>query len=405
MVMIFMLFFIISLINVYQKKDFLHPLLLFNAPFLIQYIVYCVFYSKQYPITLNLTILYFGSITLFNVMFLFFQNFFCKYMKSTLNDQIIYITNFTEFVAKCVGIFGVIAILYDIYIVAGHNLSFSNIYQSMRISINYGQGVSFIAKYFPVFFEVYYACYLYNGSINKCYFENKKRFVLYTIVFIFFTISTFNRTNIIMSLFVFSYVFLYFKRNQYFSSVKKFLKIILIGLLAIIGILIVFIWISKATFKMGSFDITSGEFFLWKYFGYPIVILQNRIMQLPNISHGYFLLGPFGELLRDDHFLSYLPQVGTFNVFTYLGRIYLDVGLLNCLLIQIVLSALVAFLYVKNIKRGKFYTIFFAFYEYVIFMSFYDYQYSLTIYIYILLCFIFIKFLNHFTIGRKRRKD
>lgn len=392
-----------SLICIYRFKDFFHPLFIYILPITIQYSVYLLMYKKTHVLSLKTKILYFGSILIFYFSFLFFQTIFNRGIRKSSSKAMININHLTSSVLNCIGIVGVLAIIYEIFSVIGNSWTLASMYQSMRIFINYGEGFGSIAKYAPVIYSVFYACFAFNCSLDSRYCTKTGRLIYYTAIYVFFAIASFNRTNVVMSLLVFSYTFIYSRRERYFENLSRVLKIIALGCVAVFVVLALFVWISSVTFKMGAFDITSSEFFLWKYFGYPLVTIEDYIIAHPGVSKGFFSLGIIGETLIKNSFESYLPVIGVFNVFTYMGRMYFDFGMIGCLMSQIILAGIVAFIYVSNLKKGKFYTIFNAFYLYAVFISFYDYQYSLTIYMYVIVCFLMIKFLNKFTIKWHRR--
>lgn len=403
MILFLLLFWmIIGLYKVKLNKDFFHPLIVYIFPFLIQYIAYLVLYAGNSSVSDKTLLIYAVSIVLYCFGISIGESFFSRCLKVNQSNEI-YIYNGSILFYTLVTFIGVLAILFDIF----RHASFSSpaaLYQSMRLFINYSDGYSFISKYVPVLYYVIFGCYLYNNSdiIHKP--NEHKKFVFRTAILAFFAVISFARTEIIMVLCVFTYCLLYKKRDKIFNN-KQLMKNVIKILTGVFIIVLFFVWIAKATNKSGSDLISSQDYFLWKYLGYPIVTLDKYCTENPGVSSGYFILGTVGKILGnagviDMGFIHLMPRAGTFNVFSYIGPIYLDVGNWY-ILIQFLLGFFVAYLYVQNNYKGGRWTVFYSFYLYAIVMSFYGFQYTLTQFVYVVLCFGIINFINKIRIGSK----
>lgn len=389
---IMILFLTIAICKAFTKKDFMHPLVMYIFPFFIQYLVFYILLDEYSAVSQGTLMLYIFSITLYIVGYLMMETIISrviicnKFRKLPLNSK-------SYFVYRIITVIGVVSILYEI-IKYGIGTEAANIYDAMAIHIDWGGGYNVFAKYIPFFYGVVLSFFVYNYDYGTKDRREKKRFIWAVIVAYAFAIASFSRTSIMLQTIVLVYIVLYRNKKMIFRNTNKIIKSINKILVGIVFLLIGFSIIAKLTNKLGTGGLFSKDFYLWDYFSAQIRTLDKYVIKYPGISNYFYIGGVFSKLLgKSQDFRTYLPTINEFNVFSYIGSVYLDCGNL-AYIFHAVLGAFVAFIYNMNMKKGGYWTIFYAYYSYAIFMSFYAYQYSLTIYIYIVIIFFLIRFIN-----------
>lgn len=383
---------IIAIIEVFAKKDYMHPLVLYSVPFFVQYLVFYTFFSDGSIVSSKTMVLYTFSIICYAVGFLITETIMYRvtvrkeYRRLPLESK-----NYPFY--RIITTIGFISIIYEI-LRYGVGSGAANLYDAMAIHIDWGGGYNVLAKYIPFFYEIVFAFFVYNYDYDNKNRKEKKRFIWAVIVAYAFAVASFSRTSIMQQTIVLVYIILYRNRNKIFRNISKVISIFNKMLLGIIALLVGFSIIAKLTNKLGSGGFFSKDFYLWAYFSAQIQTLEKFIIAHPGVSDFYYIGGVFSRLIgKSEAFRMYLPTINEFNVFSYIGAVYLDCGN-YAYLFQAFLGSFVAFLYSMNMRKGGYWTIFYAFYSYAIFMSFYAYQYSMTTYIYLLIAFLAIRFIN-----------
>ena len=391
--------FLIAIIEAFTKKDFMHPLVMYSGPIFLQYSIFFVFFSEDSSVSSATIVLYTLSIVCYATGYLITETIVYRIV-SKKEFRRLPLDTYNYPVYKFITIIGVISILYEI-LRYGVGSEAANLYDAMAIHIDWGGGYNFLAKYIPFFYGVVFAFFVYNYDYDNKNRMERKRFVWAVIMAYAFAIASFSRTSIMQQTIVLVYIVMYRNRKKIFRNVGKIVGILNKAFIGIVILLIGFSIIAKLTSKFGSGSVFSKDFYLWSYLSAQIQTLDKYIIAHPGASDFYYIGGVFSRLLgKSEAFRMYLPVLSEFNVFSYIGAIYLDCGSF-AYVIQIVLGSFVAYLYCMNMKKGGYWTVYYAFYSFAIFMSFYAYQYSLTTYIYLLIAFFVIKVI-HMMKGRSR---
>lgn len=393
----FLFFITLAIYDAKKKKDILHPLIIYVFPLFMQYILYVALYKSDNNIDNKTIVIYMLSIIFYMAGFLIGEKIFfpkskkmgreIKYEKGTL----------TVLVCTIFFIVSAIAIMSDIYKVTG--FKFEEFYRKMRVFINYGDGYSFFAKYFPVFYNVFYLLYAYTFFKERIKGTSKKIvFCVLSFIYVWFSLVSFARTSILQSLFAILYLVIEIDEERNSSFIFTLEKYALRILVFFVLLFTAFSIIAAMTYKLGSQTIFSRDFFLWKYIGYPIVAMDKHMTHYPGASSGYFTFGIVGKILKKlgvigSGFESLLAGSRSFNVYTYIGNLWMDFGIVSFIL-QFFLGILISYMYAKCKKCQGSWMIFFSCYCFAIITSFYGYNYSLTVYIYIAICLIAIRMLN-----------
>ena len=383
---------IVAVREAFSKKDLMHPLVLYSVPFFVQYLIFYAFFSNSSIVSGKTIVLYTFSIICYAAGFLITETFIYRvtarreYRKLPLEPR-----NYPIY--RFITIIGVVSILYEI-LRYGVGSGAANLYDAMAIHIDWGGGYNVLAKYIPFSYGIVFAFFVYNFDYeNKTRIE-KKRFIWAVIVGYAFAIASFSRTSIMQQTIVLVYIVLYRNRNKVFKNISTIMKILSKILIGIVVLLLGFSIIAKLTNKFGSGGFFSKDFYLWSYFSAQIQTLEKFIITHPGASDFYYIGGVFSRVLgKSEAFRMYLPTINEFNVFSYIGAVYLDCGN-YAYFFQAFLGAFVAFIYSMNMRKGEYWTIFYAYYSYAIFMSFYAYQYSMTTYIYLLIAFLAIRLIH-----------
>lgn len=389
-------FLVVSAIKVFRKKDFLHPLMIYIGPFFLQYLVFFLFHDKYSSVSTETLILYILSITMYILGYLLSESFFSVTIKSRSYTKLpLRSENYTIY--RIITIVGLLSIVYEV-IKYGLGTGAANLYDAMANHIDWGGGYNALAQYIPFFYGVVFAFFVYNFDFDYSSRKERKRFIWATIVAYGFALASFSRTSIMQQTVVLVYIVLYRNKDKIFRNISKIAKIMRRGLIGIAILIIIFSVIAKLTNKAGEGGFLSKDFFLWAYFSAQIRTLDKYVISHPGVSNFYYIGGVFSRLLgKSEDFRTFLPTINEFNVFSYIGAIYLDCGkFAYCF--QAILGAFVAYIYNMSTKKRGYWTIFYAYYAYAIFMSFYAYQYSLTTYIYLLVAFVLISAINKITI-------
>lgn len=383
---------IIAIHKAFTRKDFMHPLVVYSCPFFIQYVIFYAIFSNTSNVSNNTIVLYTLSIMCFATGYLITEAFACRIVAKRPYKQLP-LDNENYLIYGIITVVGVLSILYEI-LRYGVGSGAANLYDAMAIHIDWGGGYNVLAKYIPFFYEIIFAVFVYNYDYEHKNKREKKRFIWATIVAYAFAIASFSRTSIMQQTIVLVYIILYRNKDKIFRNISRVFKIINKVLIGIIILLISFTIIAKLTNKIGSGKIFSKNFYLWSYFSAQLQTLDKFIIRHPGVSNFYYIGGVFSRLLgKSETFRVYLPTINEFNVFSYIGAVYLDCGYF-AYVFQALLGSFVAFIYSMNVRKGGYWTIFYAFYSYAIFMSFYAYQYSMTSYIYLIIAFAAIKVIN-----------
>lgn len=394
-VILFVIFLIVSVRRAKKNNDFFHPLVLYFFPFFVQYIVYLIMYRSNNPVSQTTLFIYTSSIIVFITFYCFFENHFLR--STQIYDK--YVIVVEPSLLRIIGAMTIISLTIEI----GSSVlsrGLDGAYRYMRYNVNYGEGLSFFSKYLPVLYNTAFIAWITNVISEKKIKKKKKDAIIYSVLFFVIAFFSFSRTNLLMALCAFSYCVLQNPNNQIENNKNKLSKIVFI-IISIAIIMYVFSWIANATNKMGDADFNSSDYYVWKYVGYPLVTMDKYTTSYPGITSGLFSLGIIGKLLNSAGLLhtgdlSVLPITGQFNVYSYIGNVYLDFGA-GYFIAQIFIAIIVAYIYTKNKCCHGIWTVLYAFYSYAILISFYSYQYSLTLYIYIfiLLCMLQKKNVEH----------
>lgn len=389
------LFLMIAISKAFRKKDFMHPLVMYITPFFVQYFVFYVLtdYSKVSHETM---ILYIGSIFMYIFGYLVTEMIATR-STTTRPYRRLPFNSHSYWLYRGITIVGFLSIFYEV-LIYGVGSGAANMYDAMAWHIDWGGGYNILAKYVPFFYGVAFSFFVYNYDYEN---ENKKerhRFIWATIVAYAFAVLTFSRTSIMQQTIVLVYIVLYRNRERIFKNILRIIKIINKALIGIVILIIAFTIIANLTNKAGSGGFFSKDFYLWSYFSAQIRTLDKFVIAHPGVSDFYYIGGIFSRLLGiDDSFKMFLPTINEFNVFSYIGAVYLDCGNF-AYIFQALLGSFVAFIYNMNQKKGGYWTIFYAYYAFAVFMSFYAYQYSLTTYIYLLIVFMAIRLFDRLRI-------
>lgn len=175
--------------------------------------------------------------------------------------------------------------------------------------------------------------------------------IIYSVLFFVIAFFSFSRTNLLMALCAFLYCIIQ-NRNVTKLNIRIRIRRNILIIAASIVLLYIFSWIADATNKTGAADFLSSDYYLWKYFGYPLITMDIYTASNPGISAGMVSLGILGKILRNIGILqtgdlSVLPVTGQFNVYSYIGNVYLDFGSFF-FIAHIIIAMAVAYIYVKN---------------------------------------------------------
>lgn len=398
---VFVLLFLV-LFSIYKAKkvnDAFYPLAIYSVPFLIQYLVYIYMYKNNNPVSDKTIAIYISSILFFVIPYLFFEYVFTN-LKATQIDKNVVMSISTLKILSIITI-GVMFINLGAGILTQ---GLDNVYRTMRYQLNYGGGMSLLSTYLPVVYDAYFVFWLINiierHEVNK----NRHHILLYSFVFFLVAFLSFSRTNLLMALCAFIYCMLCHQRESERKKRKKSVWGRIAIVAASVVIIKLFSWIADATHKTGNVEWNSPDNYFWKYLGYPLVTMDKYVVTHPSITSGTYTLGIFGKVLKSIGLIktgdtSVLPGTGQFNVFSYIGNVYLDFG--NFYFIaQMVIAMIVAYIYVQNRKNGGIWSVMYAFYSYAVFISFYSLQYSLTLFIYLFIVLCLIK-----TISKKSQSE
>lgn len=399
MTLLLLIFYsILSLRKALAYGDVLHPLVGYTLPFLVQYIVYLVFYESYYPVSHNTLIIYTGSITIFVMFYCLFENIFSFYIGNQKIKTVVVETGLLKLIAA-------VTIATKMMEIGSSVLSMglNGAYRYMRYEVNYGDGKSFLSKYLPVLYNTAFISWVTELIRKKEIKKEKINVIIYAILFFVIAFFSFARTSLVMALCAFGYCMLQNNKTTSLNAKNKISRIVFIGV-SFALLFYLFSWIAESTNKMGNIDFMSSEYFVWKYLGFPLVTMDKYATINPGATCGHYFLGIVGELSRKlellaEGDLSILPIKGEFNVFSYIGCVYLDFGV-GCFVVQLFIAMFVAYIYIKNKKNGGKWTVFYAFYLYAIFLSFYSYQYSLTLYVYIFILLSLVERKLNFQIKR-----
>lgn len=389
LLIIFLILAVISVCKAKEHKDIFHPLILYFVPFIIQYLIYLIIYKNTYQVSNTTLLIYTISIVIYIVSYLFFESFFKNSVKKQERKVIAVKTSNLKWIA--------IITIAALFIEIGMSIFTRGLdvtYRAMRYQVNYGTGMNFFAKYLPVLYNTYYISWISSLSERNKIKNEKYHVIVYSMLFFVIAFFSFSRTNLLMALCAFLYCILQ-NGNVTKLNIRIRIRRNILIIVAPIVLLYLFSWIADATNKTGATDFLSSDYYLWKYFGYPLITMDKYATANPGISAGVVSLGILGKILRNIGILqigdlNVLPVTGQFNVYSYIGNVYLDFGSFF-FIAHIIIAMVVAYIYVKNKVCCEKWKVMYAFYSYAIVISFYSYQYSLTLYVYILILLSLLK--------------
>ena len=381
---IFLIGFIISL----KHNNFGNPIVCFIFPQCISHFLCSIIYSD----------VHFGDITLLssilgNIGFLFGYLLisFAIPIRKTYDSECNYY--FNGKLDRIYIIIGFIALLLGGYVAIKRALSNEggNIFFAIRAyaSIN-KYGIPFV-DHFMVLLQVSFYIYIYRFFIQNEKSLKKEVVFLTFCMFVkfFYSLSKID----VLAIVSYSLYIYYISVKKYFK-LEKFIK--LFTKFSIVFLFFIFLATGlRHNFYMLANQLGSKDFFLYKYLSYPLASFEINVSGIKSRGNGYYCLAGFGKMLgklgfftednmnhkeeMDEDSLSY------FNVFGYVGRIYLDFGMMGCFIVPIFIGGICCILFKLSEHKKGIFTILYAVYLYAIIISFFDYQYLNGIFFWVLL--------------------
>lgn len=388
--MIIINFFIllIGLVIALKHNNFGNPLVCFILPQCVSHFLCSLIYSDVH--LGDITIL---SAMLGNIGFLlgyFIISIAIPIRKNSSFECNYYFNRKLDIFYKIIGF---IALILGGYVAVKRALNNdgSNIFFAIRAyaSIN-KYGIPFV-DHFMVLLQITFYIYIYRFFVqNEKTLKNEVIFLTLCMLLKFF--YSLSKTDV-LSIVSYSLYIYYISVKKYFK-LEKFIKLLTKFFVAFLFLIFLATGL-RHNFYILANQLGSKDFFLYKYLSYPLASFEMNVSRLKPMGNGYNCLEGFGKVLgklgfftednmnhkdeMDEDSLSY------FNVFGYVGRIYLDFGLNGCFVVPILIGGVCGFLFKLSEKKKGLFTIFYAVYINSIIIAFFDYQFLNGIFFWVFL--------------------
>ena len=373
-------------------KKLLNPVTLFVGPFILQYLFYMLFFSKEYQLSKETTILFFGSLILYSIGSL--VTFIFPFKSNSQDSSIVgYADNLDKLkilmqIFFLMGTCGYLMGFYNAYRVG--LLNSANFFNNIRHAVSYSTDYSTnLSGYLIILLHISVLIALLTKNTEFNVFSNKQLmigiFLLFTSVFFTMARTTllFYTISIIISL--------NFNRFFYVLNRKKLKKI---SVLLIILFTALIIFVAKVTNKLYSKD----HFFIVSYIGYPLISFDLFIMNFPLKSGGSLFFAPIAKLLEFVFGINYLkltddmilPIGEYFNVFTIFKDLYLDFGFLGTFFCAFVIGMICSIVFLRALSGSIYFKLTYCILSYALVMSFYADQFNLSSNLYYMIVIFWI---------------
>lgn len=377
--------FLISILYSLKIKDFTNPLVIFNIPLVISYVIYYLIYEPNMSVSVE-------TLTAFSVGIIFFQIGFFAFSwiptkKNVLSENIheMYMIQNNK-ILKLSLIIGFIGFFYDIFYFK--NLGVSSLYGggsfTSNIRENYvrSENIPFLVKYGKYF--LLFTCLVilieYLNGVKKVKRITLISIILFTILSSFMTLS---RTDLMIS--VIPIIVIYLNSGGKGRKIGKYLfgGIVLVLLMAII---------TKIRTNSAGISSNTGFFSasnpIMQYFGKPLPTFDQWISMNANTGTRVASIEPLNKIISalgiatDDRTFA---QIGQFNVYTFLKQPYLDGGIFLVGFWMLCIGIFVCIIYKKASSGSGVALLFYSIYCYALFMAFFAWQFTIMTFVYFLL--------------------
>jgi len=384
-------FLVISLLYTYKTKIFINPLLLFYLPFTVEMGIYLLLYYDDYQISnITISVITFGMIGFFIGILLAKPIYYDTSTITYCNKRETLVAyqgtlHFLEVIAIVGYCIAIIEFIRD-----GLSGVFANNFlRNVRYSANYGNDDVFtFTQYFVLLFYVLSLILMYvdYNTIGKLS-PKTKFYILLAMVSTMFTMA---RTIFIS--YALSYFCIYdcLKKNN--ISFKKIVKYVIICIVFII----ISTQIAIVLSKQGSTSINSEDFWLYKYFGWNIIVFDQYFSPYPSVGHGIYSFGIFSRIFEflpiySTKVINSLPEIVGFNTYTYLGSPYRDFGIVGTFLFSVFVGYVSMISFKKALLNGGYYLIFYSVFCFACFTAFYANIFFQSYFLYVIIIILILK--------------
>lgn len=392
---------IFALIETKEKKDIFNPLFLFVMPLFFSIVLYIVFYKKLYTVSNQTLLLFFLGVTFFVVGYFWSNRIFLKKIKNIkLRDVDTDIKVNQIFIYFCL-IIGLISLALTIQYTFKLGLITNELANSFwgNIRENYvdDNSIPFYVKYGKYFLLFSVCVFWYKFQIEKSIISKSKMYLL-IILCILNSLLVLSRTDFLITILplicIYSNCNLNLKINVRF--LKKYKKILFIAFVAFTAI------IAVGGLRTGikvDFDIFKDpNFFIYLYFGYPLVAFDIWIVNQPFKGGGLMTLELLQKVFLRIGWIA-KPSVnlaprGEFNVYSFLFSPYVDFGTLGIVIYSLIIGFFCGWLYYKAKRKKGYWLIFYSIYTYAIFMAFFHWQFTIITYFYLIVFILIVSCVN-----------
>lgn len=383
------------------KNDLLNPLVAFVIPLLMNIFLYYGLYQEEYKLTDRTLVIFFVGIFgyLFGVFIIECKSSSNRYMVGVPELKV------NENVRNIILLIGTLGFFAGLYEMFTHGLMgpTNSFFTNVRINEIFNGGNHAFTKYSVVFLHIGVCIYEYQYFTKTR--KSRKNFLyllFFTMILLLSICFTMARTGLLQYSLSIIYIYLYAKNKANSTRKRRTLRTLIKENRQLLGmavfLILVFIGIAQLTGRMtGSNSFFNKDFVLYRYLGYSLVTFDKYILGHGGITNGFYVFGPFGKILEMMHLIdiSEVEKIGAsmneFNVYSYISAPYMDFGIVGLFLTMIVIGSIVAFVYNLSLRKGGFFTIFYAIYLYSIVIAFFAYQFSNTYYIYIIVLMLLLK--------------
>lgn len=381
------------------SKDIFNPISMFIWPITVGYIVFLsLYYSKE--IQSMTLIIYLLGILSFLLGFLF-HRFLQRYpfsYNTKIAEQIIWTGNTSFTVLKIIAALGVFATIAYVVRVAYAGPFGSNIIRNLRYMGNYENTRSFISKYGLVAAKVVLYIIFYQVFVNGVK-KNKKWLPFLFIGVIFGLLATVARTELIDDVIALYYIYSLKNRVRHKNlSLTERLKEKWKALLLVIAIIFLFVYIAIATEKIGNRNFLNSDFFFYRYAGQELKNFDSYILGNSFQTKGYYSLGVLGRVLAvlhlgpNNELFMEIASKYRGPVCSFISAPYADFGIVGVVITMFVQGLFHSYIYMKSLRQGGYWAIFYTTCIFSNVMAFYAFQYMMSSQVYVLLMLVFLHF-------------
>lgn len=386
---ILVIFLLITIGYTYFDKNVLNPLAVFYTPLFGSYFLFELLYADEILLRLN-TIL---SVVLGPLGF--FLGFFLSIIGIGLSNKN---NNYYLFRPQSVlpGIksfflvIGILSVVLGLPTFVSHGLGGSNsFFVNVRFAVDGNRNAySDFTNYGSIIFFIITLLYYYEYKIEGDK-RNKKLLLFFLLPMLCLATIYYMSRAVILSHFI-AFIFV-----EHIATLKKYSRKIILKRLCIGCLIICFIFCFFAEVSgISGGKVFSTDYFLWRYWGYPILAFEREKAPYAYTTIGFSSIGSLSKLLLISGLwgerLSYsgAADEGFFNVYSYLACPYNDFGVEGCFFIMLVIGCFSGVLYGFS-RKYKFFTIAYATFVYTYVMAFFAYCFSNTVNFYYI-GFIFV---------------